>query len=195
VEWLNVLALGDFLRRHRERLGLTQEELAERVASGVAVETISNVERGRVRPRRHTLHALNAALDLGEAERRALLATWQHPTARPSPAPSDGPAATRSLPPWPATPLIRREREVASVAGLLRRPEVRLLTLTGVGGVGKTRLALEVADQLRETFPDGVIWVELAPLAEGALVAAAVAAAAGVAEARGRSPGEWPCMV
>jgi non-specific serine/threonine protein kinase len=65
---------------------------------------------------------------------------------------------------------------------------VRLLTLTGVGGVGKTRLALQVAADLAADFPAGVVWVELAPLADGALVPSAVTAAAGVTAGRGRSP-------
>jgi predicted ATPase/class 3 adenylate cyclase len=84
--------------------------------------------------------------------------------------------------PTPATPLIGRERELAEVAGLLGREEVRLLTLTGPGGSGKTRLALALGLELLEEFPNGVFFVGLAPLVEPALVAPTIAQALGVKE-------------
>jgi predicted ATPase len=86
------------------------------------------------------------------------------------------------------TSFIGREREIARVSALLRRDEVRLLTLTGPGGVGKTRLAIRVAVDMGDAFPDGVWFVPLAPVRDPALVAATVARALGVSEIGNRPP-------
>ena len=78
--------------------------------------------------------------------------------------------------PVPATPFLGRERELTEVCDLLSRKEVRLLSLTGPGGTGKTRLALQAAAEASEAFPDGLWWVSLAPLRDPALVLPSVAA-------------------
>src|SRR5690349_20951018 len=92
----------------------------------------------------------------------------------------------RSLPqyglPTPLTLLVGREREIAAVYALLSRPEVRLVTLTGTGGVGKTRLALQVAEAASSDFADGICFLALAPLTDQGLVASTIAQALGVRE-------------
>ena len=84
--------------------------------------------------------------------------------------------------PVPATPFLGRADELASVVELLRRDEVRLLTLSGPGGTGKTRLALQAAAEVAEAFPDGITWVPLAPLRDASVVAFATGQALGVPE-------------
>jgi predicted ATPase/class 3 adenylate cyclase len=87
--------------------------------------------------------------------------------------------------PVPATPFLGRARELEEIVGLLRDDEVRLLTLTGPGGTGKTRLALQAAAEVAEDVPDGVWWVSLAPLRDPALALDAVAKALDVRERPG----------
>jgi hypothetical protein len=88
--------------------------------------------------------------------------------------------------PAPLTSFVGREREVEHVVALLRRPDVRLVTLIGPGGVGKTRLALRAAEALAGGFADGVALVDLTPIAAPDLVAPTVARALGVREAEDR---------
>jgi predicted ATPase/DNA-binding XRE family transcriptional regulator len=172
---------GDLLRQHRLAAGLTQEALAER--AGLSRRGISDLERGaRTHPHRETLTLLVAALGLEREERRAFLAA-----ARDSATVTRGAAAAAYAPlPSPATPLVGRADEVAKATALLRDSAVRLLTLTGAGGSGKTRLAIEVASELRSEFPDGAVFVDLAPLSDAALVPGAIAATLQVWEQPGQ---------
>jgi predicted ATPase/class 3 adenylate cyclase len=102
------------------------------------------------------------------------------------PPPRTRDAHPTNLPLLPA-PLIGREEEVAQLITALREGDARVVTLTGPGGTGKTRLALEVGHELRESFSDGVFSVDLSALTDASLVVAQVAAALGLKESGGRS--------
>jgi predicted ATPase/DNA-binding SARP family transcriptional activator len=127
------------------------------------------------------------ATTLAEAEaegRRMAVEQLLAPVAEePPPIDQEPTAAPTSNLPAPLTPLVGREHEVATIVAQCERPDVRLITLLGTGGVGKTRLALEVARWATPRFPDGVLWVDLAEITEPSQVVAAMARALGLKEA------------
>jgi predicted ATPase/transcriptional regulator with XRE-family HTH domain len=194
-------SFGVLLRRYRLAAGLTQEELAER--AGLSVPGLSALESGkRQTPYRHTVASLVAALGLSAADaaRLAAAVVRVRPAASATPAPRrenaarggtvlallpEPPAARSNLPVQP-TSFIGREREQAKVLALLDRAP--LVTLTGAGGCGKTRLALTVAASLLAEYSDGVWLVELAALADPALAPQTVAQTLGLQEQPGRTP-------
>lgn len=178
---------GATLKRLREAASLTQEELAAR--AGLTAKAVSALERGeRRRPYPHTVRSLADALGLGEKGRADLLAAVP---GRGADVRQPAASAPPTVLPTPPTPLVGREREVEAVGELVVRDGVRLLTLTGMGGVGKTRLATEVARRNAEFFADGAILVGLAALGDAALVLPTIAQALiGAMESEGRSSRE-----
>ena len=175
---------GALLRQLREGAGLTQEELASK--AGLTAKAISVLERGqRKRPYPHTVRALADALGLTDDERVSLFASVPGRGAAPAPPTT---ARAPSTLPAPPTPIVGREPEVEAASDILRRRETRLLTLTGPGGVGKTRLALEVVRKATGDFPDGAAFVALASLGDADLVVPTISRALGLREAGGGSP-------
>ncbi len=171
-------AFGLLLKRHRLAEGLTQEALAER--AGVSPKAVSDLEREPTRtPRLGTVTLLADALGL-DADQRAVLLAAARPGATGADAPfTDG--AQRRLP-RPLTPLVGRAGVLATVGELLGRGDIQLMTLNGPGGVGKTRVAIEIAHRAAADFTDGAVFVDLAPLRDPALVLAAIARSLGMDE-------------
>jgi predicted ATPase/transcriptional regulator with XRE-family HTH domain len=174
---MSVERFADQLRRHRMAAGMTQEALAE--ASGLSVRGISDLERGvKQRPHPETIRLLAAALDLPPE----VLASFRDSATPRSPI---VPAPV----PEPITSLIDREDEVRAIAAYLQPGSgYRLVTLTGPGGVGKTRLATHVATNVQGTFADGVAFVPLAGLTDPHQVLGAMATALGIRELPDRAP-------
>lgn len=169
-------SFGRLLRHHRRLAGLTQEELAERAE--LSPRGLAYLETGRRSPHHGTVRRLADALALSPEDRAVLLAARdQPPVAR-----EEGRRRVIA----PLTPLLGRDLDEEAALDLLRRPEVRLVTLTGVGGVGKTRLGLRVAERRGPQLADGAVAVRLDAIREADLVLPAIAQELGVAEELGR---------
>ena len=170
-------SFGAQLKALREAAGFTQEELA--TIAGLSVHAVSALERGeRRKPHVETVRALSAALDLAGATRDALVASSRapaHPTAVEE-------LSGGSLP-LALTVLLGRDADVQTLRLWLADSSARLITLTGPGGVGKTRLALEIAGAVAAEGTFRVLFVGLAAVRSPALVAQAIAEALGVLDA------------
>lgn len=169
------------------RRGLSQQALAER--AGLSVPTIAALEQGlRRHPHPSTVAALAGALDLAPSDTATSIL---HDLARSTtpPVAPEPPAATPARLPMPPTALIGRETEVAAASAALHpaTSHSRLLSLVGPGGVGKTRLALAVAEALSPAFADGVFFVDLAPLGDARLVPATISHVLELRESSGQS--------
>jgi predicted ATPase/DNA-binding XRE family transcriptional regulator len=170
-------SFGGQLKALRESAGFTQEELA--TIAGLSVHAVSALERGeRRRPQVETVRALSAALDLSGATRDALLASAR----APAPTAAIDVLSDASLP-SPLTVLLGRDSELQTLRHWLADPTARLITLTGPGGAGKTRLALELARAKVAEGASRVLFVPLSAVRNAAFVAPAIAEALGVLDA------------
>ena len=184
-------SFSQWLRERRKALDLTQEELAERISCSSAL--IRKIEADQRGVSKQVAEALADLLGVTPDERPAFLSfargvgvgaeagadTQQFGVGPQRPIDVSAPPTPTNLPAQ-LTPLIGREAEAAQVHDLLLREGVRLLTLTGPPGIGKTRLASEVAGRLLDGFDDGVFFVALAPINDPDLVAPTIALVLGL---------------
>ena len=169
-------SFGQLLRRYRVAAGMTQEQLAERAE--VSTRGLAYLESDRRSPHRSTVTRLVAALGLDSGHRAAFEVAARGPR--------DGDAEDDGVPARPVTPLVGRMNELNTAVALLRLQDVRLLTLTGTGGVGKTRLALELIERVESEFADGLVSVWLERVRDPGLVLSTLARALSIREERRR---------
>ncbi|HEU4938558.1 MAG TPA: helix-turn-helix domain-containing protein [Vicinamibacterales bacterium] len=179
-------SFGTRLKALRDAAGYTQEELA--TIAGLSVHAVSALERGeRTRPHVETVRALSAALDLSVAARDALMASAR---ARIRDSAADELASVAL--PVPLTAMVGRETDIERLQQWLGDPVARLITLVGPGGVGRTRLAVEVARAIDERGVTRVVLVPLAAIQQSALAGPAIAEALGL---RNAEPHDLPRRV
>lgn len=169
------LPFGLWLKKRRRALDLTQSALADRV--GCSLATIEKIESEERRPSTQIAELLADALEIPTNERETFLRIARRlksDVGLASVSPIVSPPVKTNVP-IPPTPLIGRESELDGIRHLLANPECRLVSLTGQGGIGKTRLGIEFAIRQRDSFPGGVYYVALASINSPDLIVPAIA--------------------
>ena len=183
------LTFGSWLRQRRKELNITQEELAERL--GISWITLRKLEAGERHPSGQVALLLAGYLRLPADEHQAFVAfarTGRQGSGEVSPtAPWRSALARQTNLPTLLTPLIGREQELTIAQKHLLNSRVRLLTLIGPPGIGKTRLGLQVASNLVDHFGDGVYFVDLAPVRDPEMVLPTIARTVGLQQITDRS--------
>jgi predicted ATPase/DNA-binding XRE family transcriptional regulator len=188
-----IYSFGYWVRRRRKALDLTQRELAERV--GCALITLKKIEADERRPSPQMAELLAQALAIPVGDHDAFIASARGERPVDTLGPPQQPIfhRLRDSIPSPTTPLVGREAELRTALALLERPDARLVTIAGPGGIGKTRLALAVGETLRERgphrFPHGIFFIDLAAASTAADMAGTIAATLGFEpDQRNRDP-------
>ncbi len=189
VSCLETGSFGYWLKRRRKALDLTQTALARRAKCATA--TIRKIEADERKPSPELAGLLADALEISPQERSTFFQAVHDVRAVERLLRGDFAKIVRPVPnnlPAPLTSFINRVQDNATVVALLTREDVRLLTLTGLPGIGKTRLSISAAENLLEHFQDGVWFVDLAAVNQPALVLPAIMRVLGIAESGSQTP-------
>ena len=180
---------GEWLRSQRTARKLTREEFAQRV--GCSIVMLRKIEEGERRPSAQIAQLIANVLEIPADNRKTFIRVARgelgterlpHPSnAIHSPRISPIPGSSHNNLPILPTPLIGRQHELSKLRQLLSEPECRMLTLVGPGGIGKTRLAIDVAAQVLDMFTDGVYFVPLAPVSSPRYIVPVIADSIGFA--------------
>ena len=179
------VSFGQWLKQRRKALELTREALAQRI--GCAVVTLNKIEADERRPSHQLAELLAEHLNIPLNERQAFISFARAKAGKDGALENPLFHSPTNLP-APPNLLIGRTADVAALRKQLLQPQTRLLTLTGPPGIGKTRLALQLAAKVREDFPDGVFLVSLAPVTDATLVFTTCASTLGVPEGGPQTP-------
>lgn len=181
---------GLWMKERRKLLDLTQEALARQV--GCAAVTIKQIESGQRRPSRQLAELLATWLVIPADERDVFVRVARSSQVALPPAAEEPTAFSAGMPfgpgqlPSPTTPFIGRGEEITFLQSRLLRQDVRLLTLIGPPGVGKTRLSIQLAASVSDAFAHGVVFVPLAPVREAGQVLGALGRSLGYQEGDGQ---------
>lgn len=183
------ITFGAWLKKRRAALGVTQEQFSARI--GLSLAMLRKLESGERRPSSQVAALLATYFRITDSELEAFIAFARSEAAPPG---DNSPPSFGSKSPWqvvrprrsglpvPLTRLIGRDAEVAHIRDQILNGKVRLLTLTGPPGIGKTRLALQAAASMAEQFDHSVYFVELSAIVDPTLVQATIARSLGLTE-------------
>jgi len=164
---------GEWVKRRRKALDLTQEDLAQR--AGCSKHALRKIESGERKPSKQLAELLAISLDIPSEEKQTFIkvARGVMNLERLPPPSSDSlfasmvdllPPPSSGRLPLQVTSLVGRDTELTAMERLFNNPQCRLLTLTGMGGIGKTRLAIEFASDQQSAFTSGVYYIPLSPI-------------------------------
>lgn len=188
---MDEVSFGEWLKRQRSGRGLTQQQLAQQI--GCAAITLRKIEAEERRPSAQIAERIAEIFNIPQNEKIAFLRFARGGSSaliiKHEAAPwSASPTTSRSNLPASLTSFIGREQDIALVREYLANPDIRIITLIGPPGIGKTRLSIAAAHEALSDFADGAFFIALAPLEDSSLVTPTIVQTLGFSETELKSP-------